>query len=105
METENKKTKWSMSTEISTTKSTGSGQHWFNIHQHSTADGSKSSMSKMMDPTSYKLKSHKFDETLNLCQGDMSIVMRISDNSLLLDRVLLMLKGLAEQIKVSLDQI
>jgi len=31
--------------------------------------------------------------------------MRISENSLILDKVLQMFRGLAEQIKVSLDQI
>ena len=48
---------------------------------------------------------HKFDETLFKTVGDVSVIMRISDNVVILDKLLTMFKQLSEQIKSSLDDI
>jgi hypothetical protein len=48
---------------------------------------------------------HKFDETLFKTIGDVSVIMRLSDNVEILDKLLTMFKDLADQIKSSLDEI
>ena len=58
-----------------------------------------------VDPISEKYMHNKFDDTLVNTKGDMSVVMRISQNDLVLERILFMFKGLAEKINNSLHQI
>jgi len=92
------KTKWSMSTTDGKSSDQSANPHLFNF-QHQSDSSNKSHV----DPADLKLMHHKFDDTLQKCHGEMQIVMRISENSLMLDKFLRMFRGLAEKIKISLD--
>jgi hypothetical protein len=48
---------------------------------------------------------HKFDEVLSSTHGDVSVIMRISDDQVLLNKILSLFKGLANQINLSLHGI
>jgi patatin-like phospholipase/acyl hydrolase len=60
---------------------------------------------KLNSPSDLKNLHHQFDEVLAQTTGDITIVMKISTNQLLASKVLMMLKGLASHIKLSIDQI
>jgi hypothetical protein len=90
------KTKWSMSTTDGKSSDQSANPHLFNFH-------SDSSNKSHVDAADLKLMHHKFDNTLLKCYGEMQVVMRISENSLMLEKFLKMFRGLAEKIKISLD--
>lgn len=48
---------------------------------------------------------HPFDEMLAQATGDVTVVMKIGTNQLLASKILMMMKGLASHIKLSIDQI
>ena len=48
---------------------------------------------------------HQFDETLESTYGDVTVTMRISNDSYTLQRILDMFKGLADTINMSLHNI
>lgn len=48
---------------------------------------------------------HKFDDVLANTHGDVSVIMRVSDDQVLLTKVLSLFKGLANQINLSLHGI
>lgn len=50
-------------------------------------------------------KEHKFDETLRRTHGDVSVIMRISDDEILLTKISSLFKGLANEINLSLHGI
>ena len=91
-----KNSKWSMSTDDKSKKST-SGNF---------VDISSSKLINFdLDAQSLKNMHHKFDDVLAKTYGEVSIIMRIQTNYFFADRMLQMLKGLAEHIKESLDSI
>jgi len=90
------KSKWSMSTDVKS--SAGSGNLVNILNPNAEAKHN-------IDAKSLKYMNHKFDEQLYRTQGEVICIMRVCDSSLLLDKFLTMFKGLADQIKLSLDQI
>lgn len=80
---------------MSTAKSSGAGGLHFNeIGAHT-----------YKDEISQKNYHNKFDETLDNTIGDISIIMRISDDQVLLEKILIFFKSLADKINLSLHEI
>ena len=48
---------------------------------------------------------HQFDNTLRTTHGDVSVIMRISEDQILLNKVLSLFKGLANEINMSIHGI
>ena len=79
---------------MSTAKSSGAGALHFNeIGAHSSRD-----------ETNQKYYHNKFDETLDNTTGDISVIMRISDDQVLLEKILLFFKSLADKINLSIHE-
>lgn len=65
---------------------------------------SRSEMSPELKITSdLRQLHHPFDDVLAHTTGDITIVMKVSTNLLLANRILAMVKGLASHIKLSID--
>jgi thiamine biosynthesis protein ThiC len=85
----------SMSTDVNS--NTGTSNQFVNIMSSKEKDETTT------EANSKKHLHHKYDETLSQAAGDISIVMKISTNQIFANKILIMLKGLASHIKLSID--
>lgn len=92
-----KSSKWSMSTAAKSSAGSGGMNGVFFTDQLAATDN--------LDPISLKYMHNKFDEHLVKTRGDVSVVMRISSNQPLLEKVLIMFQGLADKISTTLHQL
>jgi hypothetical protein len=79
---------------MSTAKSSGAGGFHFN----------EIGAQCQKDEYNQKYYHNKFDETLENSTGDITVIMRVSDDSVLLEKVLMFFKSLADKINLSIHE-